>query len=81
MVSKTKLAVVVGTYIVIFYFKSAKNVVSNSVLLAEFLDLTLEDVDKCIELIFTPIRKDALKGSSRSILSCQVAPGMSFAPT
>ncbi|XP_009597927.1 187-kDa microtubule-associated protein AIR9 [Nicotiana tomentosiformis] len=49
--------------------------VKDKISCGEFLDLTLEDVDKCIELIFTPIRKDALKGSSRSILSCQVAPG------
>lgn len=41
----------------------------------EFLDLTLEDVSNCIELIYTPIRKDTLKGSCRSILSCPVAPG------
>ncbi|XP_047261960.1 187-kDa microtubule-associated protein AIR9 isoform X3 [Capsicum annuum] len=52
-----------------------KEKISSDVFSAEFLDLTIEDVGKCIELIYTPIRKDALKGRCRSIISCPVAPG------
>ncbi|CAH9084579.1 unnamed protein product [Cuscuta europaea] len=33
-----------------------------------FLNLTIDDVEKCIELIYTPIRKDGMKGSPR--VSC-----------
>ncbi|KAF5752705.1 microtubule-associated protein [Tripterygium wilfordii] len=40
----------------------------------EFLDLSLEDVGRCIELVYTPMRKDGMKGSSRSIISDVIAP-------
>ncbi|CAK7350156.1 unnamed protein product [Dovyalis caffra] len=40
----------------------------------EFLDLNLEDAGKCIELVYTPIRKDGAKGSPRTILSDVIAP-------
>uniref|UniRef100_A0A2P2LXL6 187-kDa microtubule-associated protein AIR9 n=1 Tax=Rhizophora mucronata TaxID=61149 RepID=A0A2P2LXL6_RHIMU len=42
--------------------------------LAEFLDLTLEDVGKCIELVYTPVRKDGIKGRPRSRISDSIAP-------
>lgn len=71
----------VGAYVFILYYEAAKSLSSKSILLAEFLDLTLEDVSKCIELIYTPIRKDALKGSCRSIVSYPVVPGMPFVLT
>lgn len=45
------------------------------VLLVEFLDLTLEDVGKCVELVYTPMRKDDVKGKPRSIKSNVIAPG------
>ncbi|XP_020096671.1 187-kDa microtubule-associated protein AIR9 isoform X2 [Ananas comosus] len=40
----------------------------------DFLDLTLEDVGGCIELVYTPVRKDGLKGSPKSILSAVIIP-------
>lgn len=40
----------------------------------DFLDLTLDDVGRCIELVYTPMRKDEMKGSPRSILSDIIAP-------
>ncbi|GLT68497.1 hypothetical protein SLA2020_407210, partial [Shorea laevis] len=40
----------------------------------DFLDLTLEDVGRCIELVYTPVRQDGTKGSPRSILSDIIAP-------
>ncbi|KAG8652144.1 187-kDa microtubule-associated protein AIR9 isoform X2 [Manihot esculenta] len=40
----------------------------------EFLDLTLEDVGKCVELVYTPMRKDDVKGKPRSIKSNVIAP-------
>ncbi|XP_022762690.1 187-kDa microtubule-associated protein AIR9-like isoform X2 [Durio zibethinus] len=40
----------------------------------EFLDLTLDDVGRSIELVYTPMRKDGVKGNPRSILSDEVSP-------
>ncbi|KDP34944.1 hypothetical protein JCGZ_09232 [Jatropha curcas] len=40
----------------------------------EFLDLSLEDVGTCIELVYTPMRKDGAKGNPRSIKSNVIAP-------
>ena len=45
---------------------------------AEFLDLTLSDVGCCIELVYTPIRKDGLRGASVSIISPVISPGIKF---
>ncbi|XP_023003645.1 187-kDa microtubule-associated protein AIR9 [Cucurbita maxima] len=41
----------------------------------EFLDLTLDDVGSRIELVYTPIRDDGMKGNPRSITSDAIAPG------
>ncbi|XP_050287911.1 187-kDa microtubule-associated protein AIR9 isoform X2 [Quercus robur] len=40
----------------------------------DFLDLTLEDVGRCIELVYTPVRQDGMKGSPSSISSDIIAP-------
>ncbi|XP_039006552.1 187-kDa microtubule-associated protein AIR9-like [Hibiscus syriacus] len=40
----------------------------------EFLDLTIDDVGKNIELVYTPIRKDGVKGNPRSIISDEIFP-------
>ncbi|CAA6657906.1 unnamed protein product [Spirodela intermedia] len=40
----------------------------------EFLDLTLSDVGRCIELFYTPIRKDGLRGTPVSIVSIVISP-------
>lgn len=37
--------------------------------------MTLEDVGKCIELVYTPMRKDGVQGNSRTIISEVIAPG------
>lgn len=44
-------------------------------LLADFLDLTLDDVGTCIELVYTPMRKDGMRGNPKKIQSDVVAPG------
>lgn len=41
----------------------------------DFLDLTLEDVGERIELVYTPVRKDGLKGTPRRVISNPIAPG------
>lgn len=41
----------------------------------EFLDLTLEEVGKRIELVYSPMRKDGIKGNPRTIVSNVIAPG------
>ncbi|KAE8647759.1 187-kDa microtubule-associated protein AIR9 [Cucumis sativus] len=41
----------------------------------EFLDLTLDDVGSHIELVYTPVRDDGMKGNPRSIISDAIAPG------
>ncbi|PWA81634.1 outer arm dynein light chain 1 protein [Artemisia annua] len=40
----------------------------------EHLDLTLEDVGGCLELVYTPVRDDGVKGSPKSIVSGPIAP-------
>ena len=40
--------------------------------------MTLKDVGKYIELVYTPIRKDGAKGSPQTILSDVIAPGESY---
>ncbi|XP_025688845.1 187-kDa microtubule-associated protein AIR9 isoform X1 [Arachis hypogaea] len=41
---------------------------------ADFLDLTLEDIGVCIELLYNPVRKDGIKGSPRRIVSDVISP-------
>lgn len=45
-------------------------------ILAEFLILTIEDVGKNIELVYTPVRNDGMKGNPRSVMSEVISPGM-----
>lgn len=45
------------------------------VILAEFLNLTIEDVGKVIELVYTPVRNDGIRGNPRSVISEVIAPG------
>ncbi|XP_068655160.1 187-kDa microtubule-associated protein AIR9-like isoform X2 [Aristolochia californica] len=40
----------------------------------EFLDLTLEDVGRRIEFVYTPTRRDGLRGKVKSIVSDVIAP-------
>ncbi|XP_050872526.1 187-kDa microtubule-associated protein AIR9 isoform X1 [Lathyrus oleraceus] len=41
---------------------------------AEFLDLTLDDVGACIELVFTPVCKDGTKGNQKNVVSDMISP-------
>ncbi|KAL3833703.1 hypothetical protein ACJIZ3_008439 [Penstemon smallii] len=41
----------------------------------EFLDLTFDDVGECVELVYTPVRADGLKGCPKTVVSSPVAPG------
>ncbi|XP_059596141.1 187-kDa microtubule-associated protein AIR9 isoform X2 [Vitis vinifera] len=41
----------------------------------EFLNLTIEDVGKVIELVYTPVRNDGIRGNPRSVISEVIAPG------
>lgn len=41
----------------------------------EFLDLSFEDVGRCVELIYTPVRKDGIRGKAKSVVSTVVVPG------
>ncbi|XP_024018937.1 187-kDa microtubule-associated protein AIR9 isoform X2 [Morus notabilis] len=56
------------------WFRVRSNGVREKLSTHEFLDLTLDDVGSCIELIYTPIREDGMKGSPRSVLSDVIAP-------
>ncbi|KAJ4976364.1 hypothetical protein NE237_001470 [Protea cynaroides] len=40
----------------------------------KFLDLTLEDVGRRVELVYTPVRRDGIKGIPRSIVSDEIVP-------
>ncbi|KAL0926511.1 hypothetical protein M5K25_002750 [Dendrobium thyrsiflorum] len=40
----------------------------------EFLDLTYEDVGRLIELVYTPVREDGLRGSQKSLISTTIFP-------
>jgi hypothetical protein len=40
----------------------------------DFVDLTIDDVGGCIELVYTPVRGDGMKGCPRSIVSDVIVP-------
>ncbi|XAR72534.1 hypothetical protein NMG60_11019208 [Bertholletia excelsa] len=56
------------------WFRVKSNGVKDKINAGVFLDLTLEDVGRCVELVYTPVRKDGTKGSAKSVLSGVVAP-------
>lgn len=56
------------------WFRVKSNSIREKLSTFDFLDLTLEDVGRCIELVYTPVRQDGIKGSPRSILSDVIAP-------
>ncbi|XP_038970512.1 187-kDa microtubule-associated protein AIR9-like [Phoenix dactylifera] len=56
------------------WFRVKSNGIKDKLTGYEYLDLTLEDVGKCIELIYTPVRKDGSGGSPRSIISDVIVP-------
>ncbi|XP_031130029.1 187-kDa microtubule-associated protein AIR9 [Ipomoea triloba] len=57
------------------WFRVKTGGVKDKISSSEFLQLTLDDVGECIELIYIPVRKDGLKGSPKSLLSGPVEPG------
>ncbi|KAJ4837842.1 microtubule-associated protein air9 [Turnera subulata] len=56
------------------WFRVKSNGVREKLIADEYVDLTLEDVGKCIQLVYMPVRKDGVKGSPRSIMSDVIAP-------
>ncbi|PKA57004.1 hypothetical protein AXF42_Ash002308 [Apostasia shenzhenica] len=56
------------------WFRLKENGIKEILSYEEFLDLTFEDVGRCIELVYTPVRKDGLEGSKKCIISTVIAP-------
>ncbi|XWS67442.1 hypothetical protein CRYUN_Cryun04dG0006800 [Craigia yunnanensis] len=56
------------------WFRVKSNRVNEKLSTYEFLDLTLDDVGRSIELVYTPMRKDGAKGNPRSIISDEISP-------
>ncbi|XP_010519077.1 PREDICTED: 187-kDa microtubule-associated protein AIR9-like [Tarenaya hassleriana] len=56
------------------WFRVKDNDVKEKLSCDEFLDLSLEDVGKSIELVYTPVREDGIEGNPRSIVSDEIAP-------
>ncbi|PPD82943.1 hypothetical protein GOBAR_DD20121 [Gossypium barbadense] len=56
------------------WFRLKANGIKEKLSSDEFIDLTLDDVGRSIELVYTPIRKDGIKGNSRSIISDEISP-------
>ncbi|GAV67239.1 LRR_4 domain-containing protein [Cephalotus follicularis] len=56
------------------WFRVTENRAKDKLSTEEFLDLTLEDVGRCIELVYTPVRNDGKKGSAQSIISDVIVP-------
>ncbi|XWS40436.1 hypothetical protein CRYUN_Cryun18bG0140100 [Craigia yunnanensis] len=56
------------------WFRVKNNGVKKKLSTDEFLDLTLDDVGRSIELVYTPVRKDGVKGNPRSIISDEISP-------
>ncbi|KAL4200686.1 hypothetical protein AMTRI_Chr02g212440 [Amborella trichopoda] len=56
------------------WFRLRSNNFKDKLSSREFLELTNEDVGRCIQLVFTPVRKDRLRGDPKIILSDVIAP-------
>ncbi|KAJ8762645.1 hypothetical protein K2173_010666 [Erythroxylum novogranatense] len=56
------------------WFRVKSNGLKEKLSSEEFLDLTLEDVGNCIELVYTPVRKDGDQGSPKSRISHVILP-------
>ncbi|XP_034210939.1 187-kDa microtubule-associated protein AIR9 isoform X3 [Prunus dulcis] len=56
------------------WFRVKRNGVKEKLSTQDFLDLTLDDVGTCIELVYTPMRKDGMSGNPKKIQSDVVAP-------
>lgn len=56
------------------WFRVKSNGVKEKLSTQDFLDLTLDDVGRCIELVYTPMRKDGTRGNPKSIQSDVIVP-------
>ncbi|GMH20814.1 hypothetical protein Nepgr_022656 [Nepenthes gracilis] len=56
------------------WFRGKMNGIKEKLCDGEFLDLTVEDVGSYIEIIFTPVRNDGVRGMPMSIISDVIAP-------
>lgn len=56
------------------WFRVKSNGVWEKLSTFDFLDLTLEDVGRSVELVYTPVRQDGMKGTPVSISSDIIAP-------
>ncbi|KAK9155120.1 hypothetical protein Sjap_002600 [Stephania japonica] len=56
------------------WFRIKSNGTKDRICIDEELNLTVDDVGSCIELVYTPSRSDGLKGVCRTIVSDVIAP-------
>ncbi|XP_004488268.1 187-kDa microtubule-associated protein AIR9 isoform X2 [Cicer arietinum] len=56
------------------WFRVKDNVVREKISSQDFLDLTLDDVGACIELVYTPVCNDGIKGSPKNVVSDMISP-------
>ncbi|KAL1560501.1 187-kDa microtubule-associated protein air9 [Salvia divinorum] len=57
------------------WFRVKNNGHKEKLHVGEFLDLTINEVGDSVELVYTPVRADGLKGSPKTLVSCAVSPG------
>lgn len=57
------------------WYRMKTNGVREKLKAGEFLDLTFDDVGECIQLIYTPVRHDGMKGNPVILTSDPIAPG------
>ncbi|KAK4440224.1 microtubule-associated protein AIR9 [Sesamum alatum] len=57
------------------WFRVKGNGLREKLHVGEFLDLTFNEVGDCVELVYTPVRVDGMKGSPKTLVSHPVAPG------
>ncbi|KAK4399410.1 microtubule-associated protein AIR9 [Sesamum angolense] len=57
------------------WFRVKGNGLREKLHVGEFLDLTFNEVGECVELVYTPVRADGMKGSPKTLVSHPVAPG------
>ncbi|KAI3455940.1 hypothetical protein Pfo_012603 [Paulownia fortunei] len=57
------------------WFRVKANDYKEKLNVGEFLDLTFDEVGDCVELVYTPVRADGLKGCPKTLVSCPVTPG------
>ncbi|XP_071715705.1 187-kDa microtubule-associated protein AIR9 [Rutidosis leptorrhynchoides] len=56
------------------WFRVKDNGLKEKIHASDHLDLTLKDVGGCIEIVYTPVREDGVKGIPKSIVSSPIAP-------